>query len=196
MKPLYKYIISVVVVVLFICTLRQVYLSTQSEDGKHGFEDVYKYIDSENDDYKFYAFNYFISSDDSVIEFLLNKINIEHDPDIQITIMQILAGKKCLKCTELFLEKTKDPSWKVRFFAIDSLEYINYLDEKSIIRDILINDESQRVKFKAIMFLSYNKDENNMKFLTDYYNNEKEIKDERVLKMLRHVLEIKDLHPS
>jgi HEAT repeat protein len=66
--------------------------------------------------------------------------------------MQLIGNSGCTDCSTQLLAFLSDHNWRVRYFALDTLYKLHYLDS-AILRRIIKNDMHETVKAKAIMTL-------------------------------------------
>ena len=119
------------------------------------------------------SFKKFTSVGEKACDYLLNKLPIEEDALIKSDILQIISYANCSNCGVNLVPFLYDPDWRVRFFAVDALNKLEYKRLIDQLPEVILNDPNENVKIGAIMILGERGNTKDIKFLENLASRKK-----------------------
>lgn len=189
-KKIFK-IILIIVVIFFILNYFSL-LFHKKQDNNIDFENLYKSLN--NIEQREKTFAEFIKYGRKSGDYLSEKLTTEKDELIRIDALQVIGFVGCTNCEDSLLVFLNDSNWRVRFFALETLEKLKYREIASLLPDIIKNDSDRRVKIKAIMALGKYGNTLDIVFLEEL-SNQKEFKNKNLNKAINMaILNLKSRH--
>lgn len=189
-----KKILKISLVIIFIFFILNYFslLFHKKQDNNIDFEMLYKNLNIIEQREKTFA--EFIKYGRKSGDYLSEKLTTEKDELIIIDALQIIGFVGCTSCKDGLLIFLNDPNWRIRFFALETLEKLEYGEITSLLPNIIKNDSDRRVKIKAIITLGKYGSKKDIAFLKELSNQE-EYKNKNVNKAINMaILNLKSRH--
>lgn len=134
------------------------------------------------------SFKQFVNRGKTAGDYLANKIASEKDDLTKVNAIQIIGITGCTNCEQDLSTFLNDPNWRMRFFALDTLDKLNYDRMSPLLHKVIKNDVNKNMKIKAIMILGKCGSKNDIIFLKNL-RHQREYDDQKISKAIDIAIE-------
>lgn len=100
-----------------------------------------------------------------VFPMLLDEMNRVDDPQLKISIVQILGNMKNVDAVDVLIKNLNHDSWKIRFFSVESLGKLNSPQAIQPLKKIIVHDNKKQVRLRALLSLAEIEEFRDIEFL-------------------------------